>query len=84
MKLKATTHNPVINGLCPVQLFVINRGEEIKMPSEWTRKLSPQQLEGIRKDTKEHEERYPDSTRQPHIYKDIDAELRHREHTRRR
>jgi hypothetical protein len=54
------------------------------MPSEWTRGLSPQQLESIRQDTKENEKRYPESTIQKHIYKDIDAELSHRNRTNRK
>jgi hypothetical protein len=54
------------------------------MPSEWTRGLSQRQLKSIRQDTKENEKRYPGSTIQSHIYKDIDAELKHRNQTNRR
>lgn len=49
--------------------------------SEWTRKLSRKQLEVIRKDTKDFEEQHPEQL-QPHIYKDIDAELKSRDHKR--
>ena len=46
----------------------------------WTEGLSRQQLEVIRKDTQEREERF--GTNQSHVYKDIELELKRREANR--
>jgi len=49
----------------------------------WARGLTLQQLAGIEKDTREREERYPNATKQDHIYKDIKSEREHRDYKRR-
>lgn len=45
--------------------------------SEWTRKLSKQQMEAILKDTREWEAEHPDQPQQ-HVHADIKAELEKR------
>lgn len=49
--------------------------------SEWTRKLTRQQLAGIAADTKEHEQRNP-GQRQQHAHKDIAQAYASRDHER--
>lgn len=49
--------------------------------SEWTQRLSRQQLAVIAHDTREHEARHPDQ-KQGHVHRDIEAELQHRDNER--